>query len=37
MTSEDVGRFSLTEKIDANYLNKKRAFWKVYTKVYNHT
>ena len=37
MTSEDVGCFSLTEKIDANYLNKKCAFWKVYTEVYNHT
>ena len=37
MTSEDVGCFSLTEKIDVNYLNKKCAFWKVYTEVYNHT
>ena len=31
------GRFSITENINANYLHKNFAFWKVYTDVYNHT
>ena len=38
MASEDVGRFSTTQKVTPSTLTKQNfAFWKVYTQVYSQT